>query len=278
MEKLLSCGYAVIDIINNEEYFGGSAAGLGLKTGLCALFGDDPFSKKYWNFLVAEGVNMALSKIVQGSQIPVNRINQEDKNSGWNDFGISYQFDEINLNPSEIRSYGIIHLASAHPGLINKIIKGMGDSSYLSYSPGPKIRLNPQGYLNLNFFRKSHLLFLNEEEWRVIESYFNLNNEDDLLSLGPQIAAITLGPLGSIVVYYEGSSIVKQHIPVPEVKSGDTTGAGDAYALGFLIGLQHRLAPPQAAEIATALSLLAIEQRGVLIDKYYLRKFRNIFK
>jgi sugar/nucleoside kinase (ribokinase family) len=49
-----------------------------------------------------------------------------------------------------------------------------------------------------------------------------------------EIAAITCGPKGSLVVHRDEVVEVDAH-PVPRVV--DTTGAGDLYAAGFLYGL-----------------------------------------
>lgn len=282
MERFLSCGYAVIDIINNKEYFGGSAAGiaingkrLGMETGLCALFGHDPKSQKYWDMLIREGVDMALSIKKPEVKLPVNNISHYDSASGWEDFGITTYFSEVELESLQVQKYGLIHLASAHPELIYKVIKHTSPGRCrISYSPGPKTIINPDFYLLKDILRASDFLFLNEEEWLITKHHFNLSFPEDLITLGPNIAAITLGPKGSDIVYCDGDNVIREHIPVP-ASQGETTGAGDAFDLGFLIGNQYGLQPFQAAELGTALALLALKQNGVLIDESYIYKFKE---
>jgi len=282
MERFLSCGYAVIDIIDNKEYFGGAAAGvaingkrLGMEAGLCALFGFDSKSKEYWEMLIGEGVDMALSIKKPQVRLPVNNISHYDRTTGWNDYGISAYFSDISLDRTQIQKYGLVHLANAHPELIHKVIEHINSvCCRISYCPGPKTVLDPNYYLSLDILQASDFLFLNEEEWMITRQHFNLLSPEDLIALGPDIAAITLGPKGSDIIYRDGVDVVCRHIPVPEAQ-GETTGAGDAFALGFLIGNQYGLQPPQAAELGTSLAILALQRNGVVIDGSYLNKFKE---
>ncbi len=76
-------------------------------------------------------------------------------------------------------------------------------------------------------------------------------NEAEILRLGelrtrPLVAAVTRGPLGSVVV--SGDTVVESPAaPVDEVV--DTTGAGDLYAAGFLHGLTTGAGPARCAQL-----------------------------
>lgn len=58
---------------------------------------------------------------------------------------------------------------------------------------------------------------------------------DELLTLGPRMVAITLGPRGSVVC--EARSRQAWVVPPYPTTALDPTGAGDAYCAGFLCGL-----------------------------------------
>ena len=79
------------------------------------------------------------------------------------------------------------------------------------------------------------LLFANEEE---IKSLYQVKSFDDALQKVRRhcrVAALTRGPQGSVVVSGDAVHVIDAE-PVTPV---DTTGAGDAYAGGFLYGLSQ---------------------------------------
>lgn len=81
------------------------------------------------------------------------------------------------------------------------------------------------------------ILFANEHE---ICSLYEVDGFDDALQHVRghcEIAALTRGPKGSVIVRGDEVHVIDAH-PVAEVV--DTTGAGDLFAAGFLFGLTHR--------------------------------------
>lgn len=85
-------------------------------------------------------------------------------------------------------------------------------------------------------FIKNHvdILFANEEE--IISLYQQTNFDTALQAVRSdcEIAALTRGKRGSVIVSFDE---VYKIDAAPVVKVIDTTGAGDAYAAGFLYGL-----------------------------------------
>ena len=76
-----------------------------------------------------------------------------------------------------------------------------------------------------------------------------LSAVQDLLSLGPKSAVITVGASGA--VFSDGEAT--NHVPAPEVEAVDTTGAGDA----FVGALAARLAGDATLEEAVAFAVRA---------------------
>ena len=79
------------------------------------------------------------------------------------------------------------------------------------------------------------ILFANEEE---IAALFQTKDFDEAVALTRphvKIAALTCGAQGSVII--GGGEVHK--VAAEPVKLMDTTGAGDAYAAGFLYGLSH---------------------------------------
>src|SRR5687767_13838248 len=90
------------------------------------------------------------------------------------------------------------------------------------------------------------ILFANEEE---ALSLYEVSALDEVMSALPascEIAAITRGPAGSVVL--AGGDVVEIRAePVDQVV--DTTGAGGLYAAGFLFGLTHAADPATCARL-----------------------------
>ncbi len=80
------------------------------------------------------------------------------------------------------------------------------------------------------------VLFANEAEALVLYELDDLDEALEALRADVELAAVTRGPAGSVVVSGAQTIEVAAH-PVPDVV--DTTGAGDLYAAGFLYGLTH---------------------------------------
>ncbi len=102
--------------------------------------------------------------------------------------------------------------------------------------------------------RQVDLLFCNEDELMALYETASLDDALNAVRYDCEIAAVTMGKEGSVVVTPDGAVTVSAH-PVAEVV--DTTGAGDLYAAGFLYGLTHgrslaecgRLGSVAAAEV-----------------------------
>ncbi len=80
------------------------------------------------------------------------------------------------------------------------------------------------------------ILFANQAE---IESLYEVSDFDGALQRirgHCEIAALTRGPQGSVVISGDALHVIDAH-PVANVV--DTTGAGDLYAAGFLYGITH---------------------------------------
>ena len=82
------------------------------------------------------------------------------------------------------------------------------------------------------------ILFANEDELMALYQVADFDDALQAVRGHCEIAAITRGKAGSVVVTGDELHIIDAH-PVDEVV--DTTGAGDLYAAGFLYGFTHRL-------------------------------------
>jgi sugar/nucleoside kinase (ribokinase family) len=102
------------------------------------------------------------------------------------------------------------------------------------------------------------ILFANEHE---ITMLYEVETFDDALQHVRghcELAALTRGPHGSVIVAGDALHVIDAH-PVNVV---DTTGAGDAYAAGFLYGLTHGLPLQVCGQLGSLGASEAISQLG----------------
>jgi hypothetical protein len=106
------------------------------------------------------------------------------------------------------------------------------------------------------------IAFLNAEEARALTG-----REPDVAvhvvaeELGVHTVVVKLGGQGSLVRH--GPDL--HAIGIRKVKAIDTTGAGDAYAGGFLYGLARGWEPRRCGELASAVAALTVSQIGAVV-------------
>ncbi len=107
------------------------------------------------------------------------------------------------------------------------------------------------------------VLIANEAE---IISLYQASSFDDAAreaSRHCELAALTRGPLGSVIVTSDNSYRIEA-APVDEVV--DTTGAGDLYAAGLLYGLTHDLPLPACGRLGGLLAAEILGQYGARVE------------
>jgi sugar/nucleoside kinase (ribokinase family) len=107
------------------------------------------------------------------------------------------------------------------------------------------------------------VLFLNREETRALSGLDDPEEAARLIAARGQVrtVAVKLGSKGSIVVT-DGEL---HRVPVYPVRAVDTTGAGDAFAGGFLFGLARGWDPVRAGHLASRVAALAVGQIGAVV-------------
>ncbi len=113
--------------------------------------------------------------------------------------------------------------------------------------------------------------------WRAVEEFADivfLNAEEAraLTGLSPEEAIHAIGEICDTVVLKLGGrgSLVKHGddlfpIGIHPVSAIDTTGAGDAYAAGFLYGFAHGWGPEQSGQLGSRIASLTVGQLGAVV-------------
>ncbi len=92
--------------------------------------------------------------------------------------------------------------------------------------------------------------------------------DDDLVGQGDLVARIT--PVVPLVVLTHGARGCEvlqggrsRWVGIHPAREVDPTGAGDAFAAGFLLALSRGASPPEAARLGAAAGSIAVEGRGI---------------
>jgi sugar/nucleoside kinase (ribokinase family) len=104
------------------------------------------------------------------------------------------------------------------------------------------------------------VLFANEAEVCALYDTDQVSQAYAMVSKHCDLAAITLGSKGSVVVERNGKVHDVPADPVVEVI--DTTGAGDLYASGFLFGLTRQLPPAECGRLGSVAAAEVISHVG----------------
>lgn len=87
-----------------------------------------------------------------------------------------------------------------------------------------------------------------------------------LLNAGPGVAIVTLGTEGFLAAWREGEGARFARVPavpVPAAACVDTTGCGDAFTSGYVLGMMRGETPLEACLLGASLAALVCRTRGM---------------
>lgn len=202
---------------------------LGINTALVASIGEDNLSSYIIDSI--SNLNLNTEHIVKTVNSGVNQSTILSINGERIVFSHHQPKDYANLNIPTSEWLYITSLSKGSEPIFDNIIANSNDY---------KLVFNPGSYLmkhNLDLIHqiipKTKILFVNKEE----AQYISNNNDENIVNLiqslhnlGAKIVSITDGGNGAYVSNIES----KLHLPARQVEKKETTGAGDAFAAGFL--------------------------------------------
>ena len=208
-----------------------SAALSGAKVGLVTKVGKDfpeEWLKKLGEILDIRGV-----RILEGRTIHIYIIYHEDGAvDAPVDMGVAQRMGEIEI-PEEYMSAKIFHIAPIPPEEQLKLIKRLKDKRIsLDFNPTYMKDYETKTGLLKKIVGGAEIIFPNEREAKVITKTDNIWEAAKLLhEWGAKIVVVTRGEKG--VLIYDGEKFAEfQALPIDKIV--DPTGAGDAFAGGFL--------------------------------------------
>lgn len=254
------------------------SARLGMKAAFYSVIGNDETGEMVEKRMKREGITTKYLHVQKGSSTNYSVVLnfQNDRTI------LQYSHPRVYNLPADLEPARWIYYTAVgknHAALEKQIIKYAGKNhAKIAFNPGTShIK---EGVTKMKeILRRTEIIFVNKEEAELL-----VGDSTDipgllyrLHELGPHLAVITDGANGA----YASDSVNTYYLPIFPAKVVEVTGAGDAFATGFLAGLFYGLPVPEAMLWGTANSAGVIGKVGPqegLLTKTGLAKMIRTYK
>jgi ribokinase len=139
----------------------------------------------------------------------------------------SFKLEKEDIN--YINESKILHVTGMYKEVVEEATK---HTDFLSFNPGAA--LSAFGIRDLKeIIKRANILFLNKKEVSTLTGEYYHEGAKNLVDMGVPLVVVTCGGHGACI--YTPDKII--HSPTIKTESLDTTGAGDAFAAGFIEGV-----------------------------------------
>ena len=225
-----------------KKCYGGGAANiavgikkLGGKSKLYSVAGRD--FKRYENYLKKIGVELSLYR----SNKPTARayiFNAGEKQIMYFYWGASEEMGKMKAIKSDF-----LHIAPCHPKLALEMAE---KAKFFAFEPGQDLKKFDKESLAY-VVEKADIIFCNETELKEMEKRVGIRNKEII---------VTLGKKGSIIC---SRRLKIKAIPAKVI---DTTGAGDAYKVGFWVAFSKGYDIETCCKFGSVVSSFIVEKIG----------------
>lgn len=268
LEKLQSSGGSAANTIHG-------LARLGVPTGFIGKVGKDELGDLFHDDMKNNKIDPKLFRSQTTTGRSIALVSPDSERTMATMLGAAVELSPDDLKESIFEGYDYLHI-EGYLILNHELLKKAFE---LAKKQGMKVSLDLASYNvvedNLEFlktFVKDYvdIIFANEEEAKSFTGKEPEAALDDLAEVC-DIAVVKVGKEGSFVK--KGAEKVK--IDPIDVKPVDTTGAGDAYAGGFLYGLINNFSLDKSGYIGAVLAGKVIEVIGAKMDD---AKWKEVYK
>lgn len=254
VERILGDGETVVNEAKSSP--GGSAANtiyglakLGVKTGFSGVVGDDAEGKILLHDFQKAGVDIGQIRVKPGAKTGsvLCLSDRLGRRSLYVIPGANNLLTIDDLELDYINQARMLHLSSFVDDrqfkVLLEVIDRLDSSVKVGFAPGALYTAKGLKAL-APMLRRTHVLFINQNEIRQLTGGDVIAGTESCLNQGCHIVAVTLGK-GSRLRKTTAVCYIRDAEDEYVVESGsrdigvevDTTGAGDAFAAGFLYGL-----------------------------------------
>ena len=264
---------------------GGSAANtihglamLGLDSGFIGSVGKDETGDFFENDMKSAGVKTFLTRRNSVSGTAVALISPDSERTFATHLGAAVELGPEDLKPEQFKGYDILYLEGYL--IFNKQL--VEQACKLAKSNHMTIALDLASYnvvdIKLDDFKEIiekyvDIVFANEDEAKSFTGYTTFDALN-IISQSCEVAVVKVGKEGSLIK--RGEEVIS--IGVIDVKSVDTTGAGDLYAAGFLYGYAFGYSLEKCGLFGSILAGHVIEIVGARMDETRWKKIIALIK
>lgn len=239
------------------------AATLGVPTRLWARVGDD-FPLEWRTVLEADGVDLSALAVEPGGRTPTCFILTDAAGEQAYCMDQGAMGNMVAQPPTAAVLDGMpagawLHLGTGQPEAYEALAaearrRGMN----VALDPGQELRFaySPESFRRL--LAAADLLFVNAFELGLALEYLGLSEPEELLDHVPTVVA-TDGGQGARLLRRDQATL---HVPAPEVKVVDPTGAGDALRAGWYAALHAGADAEEALRWGVAAGAVAVGFEG----------------
>lgn len=252
---------------------GGSAANsihalakLDVNTGFIGSIGEDDTGHFFQHEMVENGIQPYFKRSKNQTGQAVALISPDSERTFTTNLGAAIELTANDLNADWFKDYSILHiegyLVQNHELLLNAAENAKKSGLQISLDMA-SFNIVEENLAFLQNFIHNYvdIIFANEEEATAFTGKKPEAAVEEIASLC-HIAIVKIGKEGSLI----RSDDLTIKIPSVETDVIDTTGAGDAYAGGFLYGLINNYSLQSSAKIGALLASKVINVLGAKIE------------
>jgi len=312
--KVVAIGEVLVDFVSTkpgpcikapafEKCFGGApmntivgVSRLGIKAGAIAAVGDDPFGQYLLEELEQNKVDVSQVKVKKGRRTTIAFVANEPK-SGERTFFFyrkpwTGETSDSSLEPSDIdldyiANADIVHVSGfalsqdpCREAIFKAISHARRSGVRVSFDPTLRVDVwDSEATLRRTYSRALRLsdiaVFSREEAAFIFGTGEAEVAAREALRYGVAFVGIKLGEKGCYIVSKDGTSV---RAPAFRVEAIDTTGAGDGWNAGLLVGLCKSWDLEKCATVANAIGALVVTRRGAITALPYTQELRSFLK
>ena len=258
-----------VGIIDMNKAPGGSAANtivalsrLGLDVGFVGIVGSDEEGELIRKDLRKEKVEARIIREEGYTGAAIGFIDAGGERALYIYPGVNDLLCMENIDREFVNSAEFLHTSSfvSKEQLEMQCALAREITAKLSFSPG-MLCFNYDLEELAALIAHSYVLFVSIQELKSLITDANYEKgAENLLNLGAEIVCVTLDERGCYVADSAGESHVIGAYPTANVV--DTTGAGDAFAAGFLFGLLHEAGIYESGKSGNVVASFCIREYG----------------